>query len=104
MTQEEEMLRNKHLKPWSYYPFTHEDLEEGMIRIANITMKRLSRREKEYILSRFTLVELFQELHRRANQDVEEDEEIDWEDELGTMLYQSMAKKYPHFFGKREVN
>lgn len=63
----------------------------------------LNKPEKEYILSQYSLVELYQELHRRANQDIEEDEEPNWEEEIAQLHYEKLVKHFPHFFPDKEV-
>lgn len=63
----------------------------------------LSKADKRYMLEQVSLVELFQELHRRANQDVEEDEEVDWEAELFELYYQRFFREFPHLFRERRM-
>lgn len=59
--------------------------------------------ERKIVLSQFTLLELFQELHRRANQDVEEEGEPDWEDELEKVRFRAFLKWFPHFFANKTL-
>ena len=57
--------------------------------------------DRKYLITQVSLVELFQELHRRANQDVEEDEEIYWEDELESIHKERLSHRFPRFTYKR---
>lgn len=97
-------LRNKRLKPWSFYPFTHQAIERRLKRMEEEEYSKVKVSVRKKFLRQCTLIELFQELHRRAQDDIEEDEEVDWEDELSQLHYQKLAKQFPHVFGKREVS
>lgn len=55
------------------------------------------------ILGECSLHELFQELHRRANDDVEEDEVIDWEEGLTPAQFERLMRQFPHYFRDKEV-
>lgn len=63
-----------------------------------IDISGLEKSGREFILSQLSLTEIFRELHRRAVDDVEEDEEVDWEDEVSSLYKQRLEKHYPHLF------
>jgi len=63
----------------------------------------LSEADKQYLLSQVSLVELYQELHKRAQGDDDEDLEEGEEEEMLRDALIKVARRWPHWVVDRRM-